>query len=320
MKMSTSISRTLIGLGVASTLLLGCQQLAGREDASGMKPDGAADAGTTPDLSLALRVKPTEECLALHRQILAADSAGETEITLQGDFARLCLEELRHGPDQHVHIPPELLPGKPSRCRWLIDQVDSGNVEYVVKLLYHCPEACDTSAADSSAPRRPCPEPKPKPDCPALIAQFDTLDTASREYPRLKHFLHHHCGVIDPDHPLPPVRDSLPPPPPRDTLHPPRPHAPTLCDSIHVGLAGLDRDSDEYAALKATHDEVCHLPPPPRDSLGIRPPKDSLPPPPPPPADCEGWMARLETLDPDQDAAEIAHLERHIASSCPADP
>ncbi len=272
MRMSISISRTLIGMGVASALFLGCQQLAGRDDASSGNPD-VTGAGAVSDFDLALRVKPTEECLALQELLLAADSAGETSLTVEGDFVKLCLEEVKPGPDGAIHIPPGLVPPKPSRCKWLVSQVDSGNSEYIVKLLYNCPEPCDTALADTV--KGHCPVPRPKPDCPSLIARFDTLDTASREYSKLKHFLHHHCGIIDPDHPVPPARDTLlpPPPPPRDTLPPPPPREPTLCDSIHVGLAGLDKTSDEYAALKEQHDAVCHIPPP---------PKDTLPPPPEP--------------------------------------
>lgn len=330
---SVSFTSMMMGLGMAASLFLGCQQLLDQEDKA-PTPAGGAASDAPAEMALKLAMKETDACRALHAQVLAADAAGEATVTLQTDFIRHCIEEVKSTDAAgKVVIPADLIPDDRTRCRWLISEIEGGREELVIKFHYYCPAECDTrSLVDSTHHTLICRDPKP--DCVDLKARLAAMDPESEEYARLRHFLAEHCGARDTVH-IPkdtlvmPACDSLRhrmaaldpaseeyarlkhhftelcvPKPPIDTL-PPRPLP--LCDSLRMILSTLDPASGEYARINRQWHEACVEPVP------IDPPRDSI--------FCEGLLARMHGMDPA--SPDHAMLKEQWTLRCtdhPADP
>lgn len=280
MRKSISIARGLMGLGLVSALFLGCQQFLGQEEAA--KKEGVqVESGVASEVALQLSIKETSECQALRDQVLAADAAGEATVTLQTDFIRNCIVEVKSSDPVKVPIiDPALIVDAKSRCRWIISEIEGGRKDLIIKLHYWCPDECDTlKVIDSVRHVRICKDPAP--DCAALKAKLALLDPKSGEYARLRLFLSQHCGT-------------------HDTILPPKDPILTDCEILRKKLSGMDTTGAEFQRLLHAYHGKCVLPP--KDTVIVRP---TL---------CDSLRKQLAALDPASEA--YAKMKRYYTEKC----
>lgn len=299
MKKTVNFTRAILGLGLASSLFLGCEQFLGQSADKTTPVDDKTLVNTAPEnVSLQLAIKETEDCKALRDRVLAAHAVGEAPGALETDFISRCVVEVKPdaGADagKIITVPAALVPDAMTRCRWIVAQIEGGANELVIKFRYYCPDDCDTLAVkDSVRHVKLCRDPAP--DCATMKRKLVEMDTATEEYARLRRFLHEHCGLPDPTRP------------PKDTVRPiePKPVL-THCDSLRKHLGTLDPATEEYRKLKAAWYEHCEKP---RDTV-IVPKPDPIP----APTTCESLRKQLAALDPA--SPEYAHLKEMVHLKC----
>lgn len=308
-----------MGLALASSLFLGCQQFLG--DSS--KEDGKNLNKPPEDVALTLSVKQTPECAALREKVAAARAEGKAPGDLESGFIRDCIEEVKASDARKdIVLPPDLVPDPLTRCRWIVAQIDGGHDELIIKFKYWCPDDCDSMARiDTIDHGKYCRDPKP--DCEEFRKKLATMDPNSEEYARLKRFLAENCGVK----------------PPLDTI--PKPI--TYCDSLKRRLMAGFFGPDELERIHRQLAERCNgdsiLPPKPvgycdslrrlmnsghltsEDSIRIMrqlTEKCGVKPPIIPPVNCDSLRRQLAGMD--TTTAEFLKLRSYYLMKCPQDP
>lgn len=289
MRISVPFIRATLGMGLAASLFLGCEQFLAKPE--GDQPKGGDKVTTAPeDVALQLSIKETEDCKAMRDQVLAAHSAGQAPGALETDFISHCIVEVNPAAgavaDAKITLPPDLVPDEATRCHWIVTQIEGGREELIVKFRYYCPDDCDSLAVrDSLRHVKLCRDPDPAIDCAELKRKLASMDPLSEEYARLRHFLHEHCKATTPVEPEPALY---------------------YCDSLRLKLSKLDPASEDYARLKKLYMERCEVP---HDTVKL--PVDTIK---VPVSECDQIMMKLKSLPPD--SPDYARLKAYYGEHC----
>jgi hypothetical protein len=278
-----------LGLGLAATLMFGCQQpetMGGADNVEDRMVDQAPE-----DMALKLSVKQTEECRSLREKVLAAREAGQAPGDLEADFIARCVEEVKPGDASRIAVPIDLQPDPATRCRWIVAQIDGGREELVIKFRYYCPDECVRIAAlaDTAPREKYCRDTVP--DCAGLKRKLEAMDPASEEYARLRRYIAENCVAAPPGDTVRNPGDTLRPP--IDTL--------SDCEILLKRIRSLGADSADYARLRNLYNSKCGG-------------QDTVP---KPIAYCDSLRHLLRTAI--LDSAALARVKRELAARCGTD-
>ncbi len=252
MQKFTHLTRSLLGIGAATFLFLGCQEFIGNEETNTesnaeIKKETIVEVKKVVDESQ-LELRQSEnvdsvlmesfvenaECREYLARIEEARKAGKDLKDLHARYLRSCVKE-------DPVFPVDSLNCEALRKR--IENLDPNSNYYArARLLYF----------------EYCSEGRPRPDsvgtdCESLRKRLSGMDPKSIEFPEIRKRVAEKCSETKPPHDTTVVR------PPRDTtvVRPPRDSTVTDCEALRKRMSGYDPDSPEYTRAHTLYGEKC---------------------------------------------------------------
>ncbi len=306
MKLPFPYIRVAAALGLASAMMIGCQEFLGSDKAADGTVPAAEETGT-----LSLSIRNDSACLGQWHAILAARSAGHADSASEAAFFAKCVIEGKPEKDgPRPPVPPPPLSDSGLRCRWIVSQIEGGRDSLTVSYRKYCPEDCrKLEVSDSASHEKLCREPKPHPVTPPPISH-DTVvpppkppmdDTCAILHARLEEVKPGQAGRADLEHAY---ATRCKEPVPHDTvIAPPPPKPPShdsVCADLKLRLGASVPGTPARSELEAAYKSECTQPLPPT----------------PPALNCDSLRVRLADLNPA--SADYARLAGQIKEHCPA--